>query len=37
MIAKGEPKEVTSSPEVIEAYLGHGAAKRVAKMGGASA
>ncbi len=33
MIAKGEPREVTSAPEVIEAYLGHGAAKRLAKMG----
>ena len=37
MIAHGEPKEVTSSPEVIEAYLGHGAAERVAKMGGSGA
>lgn len=37
MIAHGEPKEVTSSPEVIEAYLGHGAAERLAKMGGSGA
>lgn len=37
MIAHGEPKEVTSAPEVIEAYLGHGAAERIAKMGGAGA
>ncbi len=32
MIAEGEPKTVTSSPDVIEAYLGHGAAERLAKM-----
>ncbi len=37
MIASGAPKDVTSSPEVIEAYLGHGAAERVAKMEGANA
>jgi branched-chain amino acid transport system ATP-binding protein len=37
MIAHGVPKDVTSSPQVIEAYLGHGAAERVARMGGASA
>jgi branched-chain amino acid transport system ATP-binding protein len=37
MIAEGEPKQVTSSPDVIEAYLGHGAAERLANMGVADA
>lgn len=37
MIAQGEPKDVTSSAEVIEAYLGHGAAERIAKMEGRNA
>lgn len=37
MIAAGTPSEVVASPEVIEAYLGHGAAERIAKMGGANA
>lgn len=37
MIATGTPQEVASSPQVIEAYLGHGAAERIAKMGAANA
>lgn len=32
MIARGTPREVTQMPNVIEAYLGHGAAERLAKM-----
>lgn len=32
MIASGTPREVTSAPHVIEAYLGHGAAARLAEL-----
>lgn len=37
IIAHGTPREVTNAPEVIEAYLGHGVAKRMAKLGLADA
>jgi branched-chain amino acid transport system ATP-binding protein len=37
MIAEGTPKSITSTPEVIEAYLGHGAAARIAAQGGGGA
>ncbi len=33
MIARGTPEEVTCAPEVVEAYLGHGAAARIAIAG----
>jgi len=34
IIANGTPQEITSMPEVIEAYLGQGAASRIASAGG---
>ncbi|MBV9378755.1 MAG: ABC transporter ATP-binding protein, partial [Alphaproteobacteria bacterium] len=33
IIAQGAPREVASNPRVVEAYLGHGAASRLAAGG----
>jgi branched-chain amino acid transport system ATP-binding protein len=35
IVAEGAPRDVVGNPRVVEAYLGHGAAARLAAGGGA--